>query len=917
MRQNSTWLRIVSIVGLVMAITALAVETAPVSGFGTVTSEGVQVQQASQWHNAGITGQGVKVGVIDSGFEGIQALLGTELPATVQARCYTEIGLFTENLSDCENENIHGTLVAESLMDMAPGVVLYIARPSPLSGADLRASVDWMISEGVRVINHSRGWPLDGPGDGTSPLGNSPLNTIDHAVDNDVLWVNAASNDAESTWFIDRPFSDPDGNRLVNFSGTDEGISFDVDPGDYLLVEMRWDDTWREGASRDLDLLLRNRSNQIVGESSDRQDGEVRDYPLEVLEGTFRVGGRYSLSIRHWDGAVPGWTQLLVKGIGPIEHHTLTGSTFNPEESANRGMLAVGTAPWFNPAAIAPYSGRGPTTDGRTKPEVVGADCAATTFGQNFCGTSQASPHVAGMAALVRQRFPELGPVEVAEYLKDHAIQREQPDPNNTWGHGFAVLPPVVLCSNNPGLSADCDALLAARDTLAGTGTLNWSAGVPIEDWDGVTLGGSPLRITELLLPEKGLTGEIPEGLGSLTNLVELVLWGNELRGEIPAELAGLTSLEILVLGNNQLSGTIPTQLGSLTNLKGLSLTRNQLRGEIPAELAGLTSLEILALGGNQLTGTIPTWLGSLAKLERLYLWGNELNGTIPSELGSLTNLEELHLGDNQLSGTIPTQLGDLTNLKELSLWGNELNGTIPAELAGLTSLEILDLEGNQLTGTIPTWLGSLTNLKGLLLEGNHLSGGIPAELASLTSLEILTLGGNQLTGTIPTWLGSLASLRWLILGGNQLTGAIPPELVGLTSLEILSLGGNQLTGSIPTWLGSLASLEELYLSDNQLIGEIPAELGSLMNLTVLHLAGNQLTGCVPVGLGDVADNDFSELGLSSCDPLADLISRYDTNRNERIDRSEYVAFVRAFIRGTDNISRDDYVHFVRAYIRG
>ena len=68
-----------------------------------------------------------------------------------------------------------------------------------------------------------------------------------------------------------------------------------------------------------------------------------------------------------------------------------------------------------------------------------------------FAGTSQAAPHVAGMAALVRQRFPDKTPVEVAQYLKDHAERRGNV-PNNTWGYGFAVLPAHdAVAAKSPG----------------------------------------------------------------------------------------------------------------------------------------------------------------------------------------------------------------------------------------------------------------------------------------------------------------------------------------------------------------------------------------------------------------------------------------------------------------------------------
>ena len=117
----------------------------------------------------GTAGQGVKVGIIDVGFKGFSGLKGTELPATVQARCYTDVGRFTTNLADCETgevEDIHGTAVAESLMDIAPQVDLYIGHP--VSQGDLQAIADWMVSEGVSVINYSVVWTFDGPGDGTS-----------------------------------------------------------------------------------------------------------------------------------------------------------------------------------------------------------------------------------------------------------------------------------------------------------------------------------------------------------------------------------------------------------------------------------------------------------------------------------------------------------------------------------------------------------------------------------------------------------------------------------------------------------------------------------------------------------------------------------------------------------------------------
>ena len=101
----------------------------------------------------------------------------------------------------------------------------------------------------------------------------------------------------------------------------------------------------------------------------------------------------------------------------------------------------------------------------------------------------------------------------------------------------------AVVDATNEGLVSDCGMLLAARDTLAGTASLNWSADTPITEWNGVALGEASGRVTEILLVGMGLNGRIPPELGGLSNLTGLFLSGNQLTGEIPPELGGLSNL--------------------------------------------------------------------------------------------------------------------------------------------------------------------------------------------------------------------------------------------------------------------------------------------------------------------------------------------------------------------------------------
>ncbi len=426
-------------------------------------------------------------------------------------------------------------------------------------------------------------------------------------------------------------------------------------------------------------------------------------------------------------------------------------------------------------------------------------------------------------------------------------------------------------------LAADCTTLLGLMDELRGTATLNWATDVAMDSWAGLTVGGTPARVTELSLLSQSLTGSLPTALNSLTGLRSLDLSGNQLTGSIP-DLSALTSLTHLLLSRNQLTGSIP-DLSALTSLTHLLLSRNQLTGSIPA-LSALTSLAELDLHNNDLTGAIPD-LSALTSLAYLHLSANQLTGSIP-DLSALTSLTHLLLSRNQLTGSIPA-LSALTSLTELYLADNQLTGSIPA-LSALTSLTDLNLGDNQLTGSIPA-LSALTSLAYLHLSANQLTGSIP-DLSALTSLTHLLLYSNQLTGSIPD-LSALTSLTDLFLFNNQLTGSIP-DLSALTSLETLWLSHNQLTGSIPATLGTLPNLTGLDLSYNQLTGSIPATLGTLPNLKELDLSYNQLTGSLPLNLRNRPDltlalqgnlSDFSGTDIpitTAADTLTPAFAAFD-----------------------------------------
>ncbi|MDE0496018.1 MAG: S8 family serine peptidase [Acidimicrobiaceae bacterium] len=464
----------------------------PFDDRGTRTpSSALSAHGAATWHLNDYTGDGVKVGVIDTpttvtskdGFTGVRSLLGADLPSTVVGRCYTDVGNPTSSLSNCDaaGGDNHGTRVAASLMDIAPDAELYIANPH--SWADFHSSVVWMHGQGVRIIVQSVSWSHHGAADGTSPISPSPLNTVKWASDNGITWVNSAGNYGKKSWY--GPYADSDGDGYHEWSGSgstaDEAQMFQLPASASVYVSMRWDDTWG-GSTKDLDLEVRYSATEdgaqaVVGGSADVQSGGSGDYPLERMYlPVARAGYYWVYAKKKSASAAPSWLQIQVFGaVSEIDHYSSSGTVTSPGDSSSPGVLAVGAAndqtSWRDPTFyVKAYSGRGPTPDGRTKPDVVAKDCEVVTSTSGaFCGTSQSAPFVAGLAALVRERYPAYTANQVADYLRTNAADHGAPGADSEFGYGFAMLPSDGLTT----VDETC-----ATTPLAGSGTLQgtWDA---------------------------------------------------------------------------------------------------------------------------------------------------------------------------------------------------------------------------------------------------------------------------------------------------------------------------------------------------------------------------------------------------------------------------------------------------------
>ena len=461
---------------------------------------------------------------------------------------------------------------------------------------------------------------------------------------------------------------------------------------------------------------------------------------------------------------------------------------------------------------------------------------------------------------------------------------------------GTAVTNP----DTNRGLVHDCEALLAAKDGLRGTGALNWSTATAIASWDGVTTGGTPSRVTKVELSSESLTGTIPAELGSLFELTHLNLSSNSLTGDIPRELGRLFNLEEIRLSGNSLTGCIPLALKDVTTNDLSSLNLLYCR---PPALTGLSA----GTAGETAVPLSWTAVSNASKYRVEHRAGRVGDWTVDDDTltGTTRTVEGLECGsDHQFrvsaygSGTVYAAAWSLPSAPLTASTGACVPPVFGATSysfsvmkdaaldAAVGSVSATGSEGEDDTVTYAITVGNddglfaLDSETGAITVAGDLSGEAGSSFSLTVKAEDESGGAATVTVTVevaetcdsgtavsnPTANPGLVSdcntllgLQSALAGAGALnwsadlamsdwsgisTGGTPNRVIGV-KLKNSSLGG-----VIPAALGDLTKLQDLWLGGNQLTGEIPPELGALTSLYALYLDQNQLTGEVPAELG-------------------------------------------------------------------
>jgi hypothetical protein len=406
---------------------------------GQIVSEGVAASGADQWIAADKRGGGVKVGVIDMSFAGLDAAqLSGELPPN---------GAGVTVSDSCQNQDpslYNGTATAEVMHDMAPQAELFLACAQDAVG--FHVAYDWLHSQGVTVYDSSIGFLTTGRGDGLAREPGDPQDTVNTSRRSfHEFWV-AAAGDQAQTHLSGIP-RDADDNGFVELSGTAERSAFTVAPHGSASVALRWD-AWspvfnaasasvvpQRFVPQDLNIWVMKGPNDVPSGSGDPnvvafstrdQASFLADTPTEQTF-TFENNSDepttyYAMVQTNGLGLSP--YDLIVSGdASMMDFADPAGSVLDPATSPY--VVAVG-ATKAGSGLVEPYSAQGRTVDGRVKPDLTGFDQVSTltTLFTDVGGqlrTAGAAAHAAGAAALLLGDNPDLDASVLQAMLQDQA----------------------------------------------------------------------------------------------------------------------------------------------------------------------------------------------------------------------------------------------------------------------------------------------------------------------------------------------------------------------------------------------------------------------------------------------------------------------------------------------------------------
>ena len=503
---------------------------------GSVTTQGdtvLNVNTARQ--QFGVTGQGVRIGVISDGLKGLEASIASgDLPPTTfhcragtitlrangcgpgETLVETSVGVMGKSFRSDEDvaAGAEGTAMLEIIHDLAPEAELWFA------GSGLTTTVDWanaaiFLTANVDFVVSDVAFPGFFP-DGQNTVAQGTTQIISNPSNRSRAFFQSAGNHADkhySDLYTDSGFGDAFGNYHL-FSATSQTTgpstpfysnAILIPPFGSVTIFLSWNDP--AGAStNDYDLLLVDCALEILLDLSvEFQNGFQEPSEAVFYQNPFSSELAVCYVIQKYQAA-PRMLNVILVSPYPHEFNTLQHSLTAPADAFGN-LIAVGAVPASSPTQVEPFSSQGPTFDGRLKPDLVATDGVAVTgaggFPTPFFGTSASAPHAAAIAALLLEANPSLTFEQVRNALTSTAIDLGTSGPDPVAGHGridaFAALnslvgppPPTTVSLTIDFAGSGTGKVVATSEPLASIATVFNDATLDYPSGTFVTLTATP-----------------------------------------------------------------------------------------------------------------------------------------------------------------------------------------------------------------------------------------------------------------------------------------------------------------------------------------------------------------------------------------------------------------------------------------
>jgi uncharacterized protein (TIGR03437 family) len=605
---------------------------------GSVSSQGDAILKANLARSTGVTGTGIKVGVISDGANNASAAQASgDLPSSIAffGSCDPAV-----THSDC-NE---GTAMLEIVHDLAPGAELAMAAGK--TSLEFFVRVSDLRNWGAKVI-------VDDLGFLTQPFFEDGFVAAAYsiAVSQGVVVVSAAGNLALNHYqalFVDRT-----GDSVHDFLGSDDALKFMVPAGETGGVVLQWTNRFGQSAD-DYDLYIADDPvTTIIGGSDDPQtgtqdpiEGAVVTCESQTRDCTFNVG------FHRFSGSIQTLELFFLPNTIPLEYFGSADSIFG--HTAVPGVISIGTIQAGNPGnlAIAAYSSRGPSTinfpsfQQRASPTLTAIDCVSVTgvggFGSPFCGTSAAAPHAGAVAALLLQANPSMTATQIRTLMQTTAIERGVTGYDNTYG--FGLIDALAAVTNGSATISSLSPNTIVRGSAAFTLTVNGTnfvSGSTVR-WNGVaraTTFGTSTRLTaSILVSDIVSAGTAQITVASPTGIVSAPVSfsitagapsftaagfvnGSSFAGRSPAgaSIASLFGSNLATATTAAASLPLPTTLGATTvRLNNLAVplffvSPAQINFQVPFALFGQTSASLTVTVGTTTSASVSVSLSPVA----------------------------------------------------------------------------------------------------------------------------------------------------------------------------------------------------------------------------------------------------------------------------------------------------------------